>query len=541
MFTEEFIKEIIKDNVKIGVKNFALYPYGTNGLQVGEILKNYFDIEPFCIIDNNWCEYNPKILSIEQFITNHQQIFSEKESSERYKLILTIEENKLHDTLINYLRKYINDEFIVDLLTISKYRNKKLCTESVSGSIPNEYVKKRLSLDHIIPNDKKDTFTSTMSVKKVSIGIKVRIVHSLYCTWNALLSLCEAFNKDNYFDLLIIIGQDMEVRQIQQVINAGFRYQLWDEYRAEDDQPDILILSHPYDTRTVLPKIQRYLKLVIVVSSQLTLNEDSIGNFWNVQKRGYERFDPDYYIYDSMLYKHIMELGFTPNNIQMLEMGNPKFDMIYHDLLDKSLPDSWKKLTNMKKIFLWAPDHGYSHKHINGCTFDMNAKDFFAYAKEHNNIGFIFRPHTTMMSELVWQGYWSMDDVEMIKNYCKASPNIIFDDNETYGRAYSIADGIITDAVCGITCSALATMKPVCAMFRSPDQVIRHKEIVCAYHKAYSFSDIKRFIEMVIEGNDYKYDIRKMCFEKYINKLEGTNGIRIKNFIENKYIERVQS
>ena len=61
MINIDFTRNILKGYVERGIKKFIIYPYGTNGLITKKVLKEYFNLKPYCIIDNIYSNYNEKI------------------------------------------------------------------------------------------------------------------------------------------------------------------------------------------------------------------------------------------------------------------------------------------------------------------------------------------------------------------------------------------------------------------------------------------------------------------------------------------------
>lgn len=126
-----------------------------------------------------------------------------------------------------------------------------------------------------------------------------------------------------------------------------------------------------------------------------------------------------------------------------------------------------------------------------------------------------------------------------IDDYCNSTPNIVWDNTDTYDVAYSIADVILTDALCGITISALPTLHPICLMYRSDMQVKSfHEDLMKEiYYSAHNRQELMDFLEMAKRGEGNMYELRKAASEKNIKNFDGKNGERIKAFIEKKYQE----
>ena len=151
-------------------------------------------------------------------------------------------------------------------------------------------------------------------------------------------------------------------------------------------------------------------------------------------------------------------------------------------------------------------------------------------------MGLIFRPHPAFIAELFAYGYWSEADLVEIKHYCEESPNIVWDETDTYKAAYSVADAILTDVKCGLTVSALPMLKPIGVMYRNDKEIIPlHKEIVENYYSVHSEKDLTDFFDMVRGGADPMLEQRRKIVPKCVKHFDGRNGERIKDFIVRAY------
>lgn len=273
-----------------------------------------------------------------------------------------------------------------------------------------------------------------------------------------------------------------------------------------------------------------------MASNQLLCDANTYDDFWQLQEQGYKRFEPDFYLYDSLLFYYIKNSSYYSEKI--VEMGNAKFDGIYYVGKKKKYLAGWEKLKD-KRVILWTIDHGvYPPIVSTDVTFDIYAKAIIEYAEEHSDIGLLFRPHPIFVKEMLKNNIWTDNDFEYIKNFFEKSSNMVWDDSSNYNAAYSVADGIIADAHCGILCSALPTQKPICALFRNVDTTIYHPELVKVLYTAYTDSEVIEYMEMVSRGNDSMYEKRMKAMEKMIKHYDGKNGWRIKEFIKNKILNR---
>ncbi|MBO5032040.1 MAG: hypothetical protein J6D08_09180 [Lachnospiraceae bacterium] len=319
--------------------------------------------------------------------------------------------------------------------------------------------------------------------------------------------------------------------------NERFQYVRINDYQIEEDKPDILILNHPYDIFSDIKDCRRHCRLIIAASMQLIRYTYDWNDFWHMQQKSFGRFYPDYYLFDSLLYNDMRRAGYISDRI--IEMGNAKFDGIYKACQNKSYPPEWDKL-KQKKVILWMTDHGV---HDGGITqevsFDIYAGSIFRYALDNPEIGIIFRPHSVLISELLKTGLWTEKDIETLKGYCLKSENIVYDDTLTYDNAFSIADGIITDAFCGITCSSLPTLKPICLTYRNKYDKPFHKELEDCCYSARNEKELLEFMDIVRDDRDTMMELRKKALSKCVKHFDGNNGYRIKEFIKKKYKESV--
>lgn len=490
------------------IKKFAIYPYGENGKKVKRILEKHFGVCPYAIVDSVLSKYWGDILNLDEL----KQVV--KSNPDLY-VILTIEDDKLNGKLGHNLKRFISEEHIINL------RQKNFSKNNARD------IYSKFALKNIIPE---------LADTKKTTKIKVRILNFSKATWNAIRTICIAFCQDDLFDCVVLLGKGFESKEVlDDMKEQGLKSVKLEEYVIKDDLPDILIVNHPYDRFSQIEDCRKYCKLIIAASMQLVRYCYTWQVFWELQKIGFERFQPDYYLFDSLLYKEIMDSEYADAHI--IEMGNAKFDGIYEACQRKELPLKWEKLSEKKKI-LWTTDHGVHDGRVtDDVTFDLYGQAIFKYAKENPDIGIIFRPHPTLIGELLQANIWSQKDLQLIKEYCGNSVNIVFDDSVIYDVAYACADGIITDAFCGITCSALPTLKPICLTYRNEDDIPYHENLASCYHSAHNADEVVSFMNIIKKGKDTMLEARRSAMQKYIKHFDGKNGYRIKTFIKDKYLE----
>ncbi|MDE7430549.1 MAG: hypothetical protein K2N34_01300, partial [Lachnospiraceae bacterium] len=498
------------------IDKFIIYPFGSNGVGIRNILKDYFNLAPCFIVDNEYSKYNSGIIN--------KNMLRDVWQEDMY-IIVTVENVGVNAQIVEELSEFVPSNNIINL------RNQK-CKKQESDI-------KGFRLYEFLPLHKSETNA------KASNKIKVRVMHSEAMCWNTISTICQAFKDDLLFDVLLVISAVIDREEVAgQAQEKGYNYILLDEYYVESDMPDILVLHNAYNPgETARGNYREFTKLIVVASFQLVIYDNTIEEFLLTQDRVFGRCRPDYFLFDSFLYQKIAQLDYFSGNI--VEMGNAKFDGIYLATQAKKYAnDYWKKLEG-KRTVLWAPSHGIVSRNRGGyevqkyLTFDLYAKTFFDYANQNQEMGFIFRPHNTFINEMLEFRFWSPQDLELFKQYCKNSANIVYDDADTYDISFSIADGILTDAFCGVTCSALPTLKPICACYRSKEKEDAPycEELLKNLYSAYDSKDITAFLDMVKNNHDPMLELRKKASEKYVKHFDGKNGWRIKEFIKSKYLE----
>ncbi|EOS34857.1 hypothetical protein C804_01180 [Lachnospiraceae bacterium A4] len=100
------IRNGIEQALKLGKRNFIIYPFGENGLLTKEILNKCFGIEENFIVDKRLSKYNLEIKSLEYF--------SDIDNSQ-YTVLLTIENPVSYEEVHRSLEQYFSKDCIIEL------------------------------------------------------------------------------------------------------------------------------------------------------------------------------------------------------------------------------------------------------------------------------------------------------------------------------------------------------------------------------------------------------------------------------------------
>lgn len=372
--------------------------------------------------------------------------------------------------------------------------------------------------------------------------IKVCILLEASNFWGALETICKAFEQDSKYEVCILIPEK-NYGEAKPFLEKNFfhnRYYLEEEYDIEKEHPNILLFSYygpgssssPTRVRQCMKHRFRFQLVIAIVGELITYEPDDY--VYDYLSR-YRAYNPDYYIMDPFFFDFLVKRNQISRKI--IALNNAKYDGIYEGMDKEVYPADvqWDKLRDRRTV-LWVTTHGIGGSYV--VTFDLYAKPLLDYAREHSNVGFVIRLHPSFVQEMRQNDFWTLGDLARFKEYCRQSPNIVWDESATYNRAYSVADGILTDGYSGMVVSALPLMKPICACYRFDVEVEQaHKDYVRHLYQAHSVKDMYDFFDMVAAGEDPMYEERKGVKEKYIKNFDGKNGQRIKDFIEKKYFE----
>lgn len=398
----------------------------------------------------------------------------------------------------------------------------KVCAEYIERSL--YFVKRRLDPKHIMSRRER---------------IKVRIPHVFSPVFNSIQSLAEYMAGEGCDVELIVDGADAETAA--QAKSTGLRYVTADAYDIADDRPDIMIFNFahapaPYIAVGGYEKINENCGYVAVLPYSTVMMDNGEGGNTVTYRKVLSPLRYDSLIVSKPLYKHMAD-----NYHDVVCMPNPKFDQIYRKLVNAEIGSEAKheKLKDRRGV-LWASDHHMTRHEgmgINNCI-DRYFSDICRYFEDHRNMALIFRPFVVLIQELLEHNVWSEDDCKSIRRYFDDSPNMIWDDSPDYSWAYAASDAILTDSGSGIIYSYLPTKMPIMLLFRNRYvDCDYNKELTKHYYKAYEWSDVKDFIEMVARSEDPLYDARMRTVEEFIPDFDGRCGERIGRYIIDDYLK----
>lgn len=521
MYDSNFIRNILKEYIDKKIDKFVIYPYGVNGTNAKNVLNNYFDLEPQFIVDNMYAQYHSKIIDIDELRNVYRK--------DMY-IILTVEDFSKNAERLKELSGFIPAENIINLRNMD------------NGKREEEKAEENLMMGKLIP------WLELTQQNKPFRNQKINVVFHIGAAaehWSSTKPLYDLFCKDNKYNVMVVPLDSPRFEEDKKRIRKDGVQIIKEVEFPEDIEPDIVIASgfgfqEPYTFSTA--KIIGRAKIIIGIFDRLI--DFDIGG--GVTERYYAHFGRngrikycDYYIADTSLYRQLVKDTDERRRSKLVEMGHTKFDKVFLSTREKNYPPGWEKLKG-RKVILWAPVHGvYDRKIQWWYTLDLYAGSILKYAMEHKEAGLVVRLQNILIWELIEQGFWSYKELQVLKDFCRESENIVFDEEPSYIAAYSVMDGVITDNRCSVEHTALPTLKPICITYRNDMELgTDTQELKEILYEARSGEDIEKFYEMILHGRDPMRENRKENMGNFIKNFDGKNTQRIKNFIEDRFYEK---
>ena len=110
------IEQGIEKIGSVGGSRIIVYPYGDVGIQVVELMRSVYDIDPAYIIDNHKCKYNTKIKTID---------FLKTINIDNYYLILASTNEEIYFELWNNALQCCDENRIIELECMHKVRSER--------------------------------------------------------------------------------------------------------------------------------------------------------------------------------------------------------------------------------------------------------------------------------------------------------------------------------------------------------------------------------------------------------------------------------
>ncbi|WP_165253945.1 CDP-glycerol glycerophosphotransferase family protein [Adlercreutzia sp. ZJ304] len=168
----------------------------------------------------------------------------------------------------------------------------------------------------------------------------------------------------------------------------------------------------------------------------------------------------------------------------------------------------WEKIECSQRI-LWTPRWS-TDSAIGGSHFLVLKDAFLEYAKTHDGVGLVIRPHPLMFKNFAKTGEMSLKEIDDFKNHCESLSNVYLDESKGYTDTLVAADILVSD-MSGILIERFATEKPtILWSIENGDFTPEYQEMVKSFSIVSSTSEVFECIDRYL-GEDYSCSHRSTC------------------------------
>lgn len=218
--------------------------------------------------------------------------------------------------------------------------------------------------------------------------------------------------------------------------------------------------------------------------------------------------------------------------------GYTKFEQMNKLLDNAELVWPIKSIKKPKLRILWAPHHslegwfGFS-------TFANIYEDMYKFASENTDIEIVLRPHPALTETMSNSGLISKDKLKDYYNRFNALSNCYLDLGEEYINLFKFSDLLITDGV-SFLFEYIITGKPIIHTDSKKHIGFNEygKQFESSWYKAYTFYDLNKIIDQLLDGNDHLKNNRYKLKEKVFNFSNNSPSQIIINDIKNSLLEK---
>lgn len=368
---------------------------------------------------------------------------------------------------------------------------------------------------------------------KVSRGEKIRVVFLAMTVsmWKYDKLFLSMLKSSLYEPRILLLPRANDSKEIQ-----NFHFQKMETYFQSKNYPilktlkdfndfdaDILFYAQPYKNnhsesfriQNQMDKLTCYVPYAFFISNYSWAYDTLFHNLaWKL-------------FYPSELHRqNARQIAFNRGgNVEVV--GYPLADLFF--MPPKSNP--WKIQDTGKKRIIYAPHHSILENDLANCgTFTRYGESILAFAKEHPEMQFAFKPHPHLREHLYRHPDWGKERTDAYFAAWNEAPNTFLFEGD-YIDLFKTSDALIHD--CGsFTVEYLFVDKPILYIGNPRDGILCHfgKMAMQANYTLEDFS-ISEFLKMVVASANSASDFKRGRREWMIqNQLVPPNG---KTFAEN--------
>lgn len=280
--------------------------------------------------------------------------------------------------------------------------------------------------------------------------------------------------------------------------------------------PDIVFYQQPwglFDNQDVL-----YVSQFALTFSISYAIEDSYDAMYELMDSFYSLLTK-YFVFSNYTKEYFLKkVSYALTNF--VTTGHPKLE-VYNDYI----PENYKH-----SYVIYAPHHSFAHSFLNYGTFPWSGKYILDWAKSHQGIRWIFKPHPRLKVALLEEGIMNQNEID--EYYHEWAKLGFFYDDGNYFELFKESRCMITDCGSFLT-EYLPTQMPVIHLRNNDSKEFSptNSIIIESYYKAYNIDELSSLLEeVVIHENDPMKNERCQLISQF-NLINASASERIINVL----------
>ena len=383
------------------------------------------------------------------------------------------------------------------------------------------------------------------------IKVRVEAVFLPYkaSMWDSLESIWKAADADPDCDAYVIPipyydknpdGSFREMHYEGSLYPADVPVMWYGNYDFEKRRPDMIYIHNPYDKYNYVTSVHPdfYSENLKRYTDNLIYVPYFMCGYYSSEESAQKHIPPciqniDYMVVQSKLHKKLMGINDYMNK-KLLVLGNPKADRVLNMPDDLPVPQEWIDKSEDKFVIL-----------LNSTILRLLRVNDWAERTNHlldliesrNDLFLIWRPHPLLLSTVESMVPYKKNEFMEVYDRIAAMEYAVIDTNPTVDCALKYSDCLIS-TYSSIVMQYTLTGKP--ALLITGYSKYRDTRQVCFdFFSNYFMKDgvsFENFIEIVVEGNDYKKDMRIKNSRESIENSDGTCGLKIHKHMISEYL-----
>lgn len=542
MFDSGLIKRIIREKFIEGTKRFVIYPLGENGLRVKNILYEYFGLLPEYVVDNDYADVNPNIISVN---------YLKEKYDESLCVILTVENSKINMEMQEELLDFVNRDRIVNLqaevqkkgiekqYTLLKYiaNNSERYKEKAELLLNDENDGSgiiRIYTDEEINIINKLCFSCVKELLENEVAdinaIKEREKTILFFAplfesfWSNILPLFREYMRRGRRCVVMFksikdfwwTGENIKriLAVIKEIKQEGGECLLYDNSPEPEVKFDKCFFCSEYSTDQpeLLRKYCNQLIAVQTTGIYKHIYKNQIG-----MDQLYRELDcVDYYIGSEYMCNWLSRNNGVYEK-KLLKLGYPKMDTLYYGLNSRAnIPQEWKKEMSGRKTILLTME---------------NPEQFLEVFCKYSEVCFVWRPDPEFLE--------TESCKQKIGRLKEEIVHLVIDKNRSYVESFSASTAMIGMAIFCVPINYIFTQKPLLLLdgrlnvYNGWSPMSYQDE---AWYKSCSIAenlgDIEKFIKGVTAEADYCTPEQKIYRQEMNRDYDGKVCSRIYDVLQ---------